>query len=354
MRIFRNIAIVLALLLLVAAGGGIWAWQRYDHFANQPITGLHAGDSVMVETGDPFAKVLRKLRAQGVQEGADLQWRLLARQLNVAAHLNVGEYALEPDTTPMDLLLAMRNGKVIQHQVTFIEGWNIRQLRAALNNATPLKHETTELDDAALMAALGHAGQHPEGRFLPETYLYTRGDSDLDVLKRAYNAMEKTLAEVWQNRADGLPLQTPDEALILASIIEKETGVADERPQIAGVFARRLNLGMLLQTDPTVIYGMGSSYDGNIRKRDLQTDTPYNTYTRVGLPPTPIAMPSKQAIEATVNPADGDTLFFVAVGDGSRRHLFARTYAEHLRNYQIYDANRRRSMQSAPDSQPSP
>ena len=185
------------------------------------------------------------------------------------------------------------------------------------------------LDDAALMKQLGHPGQHAEGRFLPETYVYSRGDSDVDVLKRAYAAMEKALAEAWQSRAADLPLQSAEEALILASIIEKETGVASERPQIAGVFARRLKLGIRLQTDPTVIYGIGSAYDGNIRRRDLQTDTPYNTYTRAGLPPTPIAMPGVDALRAAADPAPGDALFFVALGDGSRSHVFSTTLAEH-------------------------
>jgi UPF0755 protein len=212
---------------------------------------------------------------------------------------------------------------------TIVEGWNIRQLRAALNAATPLLHETRQLDDAALMKLLGHPGQHPEGRFLPETYVYSRGDSDVDVLKRAYDAMDKALAEVWKARADDLPLKSAEEALILASIIEKETGLASERRQIAGVFARRLKLGLKLQTDPTVIYGIGSSYDGNIRRRDLLTDTPYNTYPRTGLTPTPIAMPGLDALRAAVDPAPGDALFFVALGDGSGSHIFTATLGEH-------------------------
>ena len=188
------------------------------------------------------------------------------------------------------------------------------------------------------MAALGHPGQHPEGRFLPETYAYQRGDSDLAILRRAHAAMAQALDEAWQGRADDVPLATPDQALVLASIVEKETGQAHERPQIAGVFARRLRKGMLLQTDPTVIYGLGSGYDGNIRKRDLTTDTPYNTYTRVGLPPTPIAMPGRAALQAAVNPAPGDALFFVSRNDGS--HVFSATYAEHNRAVDCYQRRR--------------
>ncbi|HEX7801469.1 MAG TPA: endolytic transglycosylase MltG [Pseudoxanthomonas sp.] len=325
----RVILFALLLLLAIAAACGAWLWQRYTGFSDQPIAGLQAGDSVVVASGDSFPSVLRKLRAAGVDQGNDLEWRALARRLDVAGSLKVGEYALDPGITPRALLLNMRNGKVINYRITLVEGWNIRQLRAALNAATPLVHETKQLDDAALMKLLGHPGQHPEGRFLPETYVYSRGDSDVDVLKRAYDAMDKALAEVWKERAKDLPLNSPEEALILASIIEKETGLASERPQIAGVFARRLKLGMKLQTDPTVIYGIGSGYDGNIRRRDLLTDTPYNTYTRTGLTPTPIAMPGLDALRAAVNPAPGDALFFVALGDGSGSHVFTATLGEH-------------------------
>ena len=325
----RIFIIACLLSLLAAAACGVWLWQRYAGFGDQPIAGLQAGGSVVVASGDSFPGVLRKLRAAGVRDGEDLQWRALARHLDVAGSLKVGEYALAPGLTPRELLLNMRNGKVISYRFTVIEGWNIRQLRAALNAATPLLHETVGLDDAALMKQLGHPDQHAEGRFLPETYVYSRGDSDVDVLKRAYAAMDKTLQEVWQSRARDVPLQSAEEALILVSIIEKETGVASERPQIAGVFARRLKQGIRLQTDPTVIYGIGSAYDGNIRRRDLQTDTPYNTYTRAGLPPTPIAMPGVDALRAAVDPAPGDALFFVALGDGSRSHVFSATLAEH-------------------------
>jgi UPF0755 protein len=325
----RVVLFALLLLLAMAAACGAWLWQRYTGFSDQPIAGLQVGDSVVVVSGDSFPSVLRKLRAAGVEQGNDLEWRALARRLDVAGSLKVGEYALDPGLTPRALLLNMRDGKVINYRITIVEGWNIRQLRAALNAATPLLHETSQLDDAALMKALGHPGQHPEGRFLPETYVYSRGDSDLDVLKRAYDAMDKALAEVWKTRADDLPLKSPEEALILASIIEKETGLASERPQIAGVFARRLKLGMKLQTDPTVIYGIGSSYDGNIRRRDLLTDTPYNTYTRTGLTSTPIAMPGLDALRAAIDPAPGDALFFVAQGDGSGSHVFTATLGEH-------------------------
>lgn len=343
----RIIVVVFVLVLLAAAAAGAWMWQRYHTFTDQPIAGLASGQSVEIARGDSFAGVLRKLRGQGVQTGQDLEWRLLARQSGTDSQLKVGEYALSPGITPRQLLANMRSGRIIQYRFTLVEGWNIRQLRAALRAATPLRQQTAELDDAALMAALGHAGQHPEGRFLPETYLYSRSDSDLDVLKRAHAAMQKALDEAWAARGPDIPLQSAEEALVLASIIEKETGIASERPEIAGVFARRLKLGIPLQTDPTVIYGIGSAYDGNIRKSDLLTDTPYNTYTRRGLTPTPIAMPGKDALHAAVKPKDGNALFFVAVGDGSGRHVFSDTLAEHNAAVVRYLAARRRALQEA-------
>ncbi len=325
-RGFGMLFIVTALLVGAAC---YWALDRYQAFVDAPVTGLHAGDTVQVDRGDSFPAVLRKLRAVGISGGHDLEWQVLARQSGAASKLQVGEYALTSGTTPRQLMLMMRDGKVISHRFTIVEGWSLRELRAALSKAEPLEHDTTGLADTALMEVLGHPGQHPEGRFLPETYLYTRGDKDSDVLGRAHAAMEKALAAAWDTRAPDLPLKTPDEALTLASIVEKETGIAQERPEIAGVFIRRLKLGMLLQTDPTVIYGMGDKYAGNIRKSDLVTDTPYNTYLRAGLPPTPIAMPGAAALQAATHPASGDALYFVAIGDGSGRHVFTRTLSEH-------------------------
>ncbi|MCI4567446.1 endolytic transglycosylase MltG [Lysobacter sp. CFH 32150] len=321
--------LIFVLLLAALAAGGWWIWQRYSGFADAPLSGLEPGETLVVESGDSFAGVLAKLRAAGVREGEKLEWQVLARQLGAAGKLQVGEYALAPGMTPRQVLLAMRDGKVISHRFTIVEGWNIRELRAALAKASPLEHDTASMTDATLMQALDHAGQHPEGRFLPETYVYTRGDSELDVLKRANGAMETALEAAWSQRAADTPLKSKEEALILASIVEKETGIAEERPQIAGVFARRLKIGMRLQTDPTVIYGMGAAYAGNIRKNDLLVDTPYNTYTRTGLPPTPIAMPGIDALRAAANPAAGDALYFVALGDGSGRHVFTSSLGQH-------------------------
>ncbi|WP_295518549.1 endolytic transglycosylase MltG [uncultured Stenotrophomonas sp.] len=321
------VVMLVVVLGAVLAGVGAWFFYQQGQFADRHIT--PSAESVVIASGDGMNTVLRKLRDAGVDEGQDTQWQLLARQLDAAGKLKVGEYALDSSLTPRELLLRMRAGKVLQHRVTIVEGWNIRQVRAALKRAEPLLHTTDTLDDAALMQRLGFGGQHPEGRFLPETYVYQRGDSDMDVLKRAHAAMEKALDEAWESRAADLPINSPYELLTIASIIEKETALASERPQIAGVFMRRLKIGMRLQTDPTVIYGIGTAYDGNIRRRDLTTDTPYNTYTRAGLTPTPIAMPSRDALMAAAQPAAGDALYFVAVGDGSGAHVFSPSLDQH-------------------------
>ncbi len=332
----RRLGGLFLLLLVAVLGAGLWLWQRYTSFADAPLPGIEPGQTLVVEPGDSLPAIVRKLRSAGVATGDTLQWRALAKELGAAGKLQVGEYALEERTSPRDLLRAMRDGKVVRRRFTIVEGWNIRELRAALKRASELEHETDALDDAALMKALGHPGQHPEGRFLPETYLFTRGDSDMDVLRRAHESMEKALAAAWDSRQPDSVLKTPDEMLVLASIVEKETGIAEERPRIAGLFERRLRTGMRLQTDPTVIYGLGAGYDGNIRKVHLTTDTPYNTYTRAGLPPTPIAMPGVDALQAVARPAQGEDIYFVAVGDGSGRHLFARSLAEHEDNVQRY------------------
>ncbi len=325
---FGAIALLLLTIAILAAGAVLWGYQRYTRFADAPIADIEAGESVTVESGDSLPIVVRKLRALGAN-GSDLEWRALGRELGAAGKLQVGEYALEPGMSPRTLLQRMRDGKVVSYRFTIVEGWNIRDLRAALAKARPLLQKSADLDSAALMRAIGRGGQHPEGRFLPETYHYRRSDSDLDLLKRAADDLDAALLKAWETRDKDLPLNTPYELLTLASIVEKETGVADERPQIAGVFVRRLKTPMRLETDPTVIYGMGSAYTGNIRKTDLRTDTPYNTYTRDGLPPTPIAMAGVDAIRATAHPAPGEAVFFVAVGDGSGRHVFTKTYAEH-------------------------
>ena len=337
----RALKALVALTLLVAVAFGGWAWQRYQGFADTPIALAGSERIIAVERGDGFQDILDKLRAAGIQEGHDLEWKVLAQEMQVVSRLQVGDYAIRHGITPRELLAKLESGKVIQHRFTIVEGWNLRELRAALAGDEVLVKQATDLDDRALMAALDRPGQHPEGRFLPETYHYTRGMTDLDLLRRAALAMDKAVADAWDSRAAGIPIETPEQLLTLASIIEKETGKAAERPEIAGVFARRLKLGMRLQTDPTVIYGMGSQYDGNIRRSDLTTDTPYNTYTRAGLPPTPIAMPGRAALDAATHPAAGDALYFVAVGDGSGRHVFSSSLDAHNAAVAAYLRNRR-------------
>ncbi|MCP1375963.1 endolytic transglycosylase MltG [Dyella lutea] len=328
----------LILLLLLAAVAAAWLWRDLDRFGRTPLDIASAGQTIDVARGTGFKQIVDELRSRGLSHAAPLYWRALAEQMHVAGRLHAGEYALVPGLTPRSLLENMAAGRVLQHDFTIIDGWTFAELRAALDKASSLRHLTRGMDNATIMQKIGAPGEMPEGRFLPETYAYVKGDSDLDVLKRAYAAMHKTLDALWPGRDQGLPLATPYDALILASIVEKETGRADERKRIAGVFVRRLEHHMLLQTDPSVIYGMGASYTGNIHKRDLTTDTPYNTYTRPGLPPTPIALPGKPAIEAALHPASGDELYFVAKGDGT--HVFARTLAEHDRNVDCYQLKR--------------
>ena len=329
---------LMVLVLLAIAGGVAYGWMDYQRFAGTPLAVSPQTPSVDVAKGSSLRDVVGQLREQHVTESHPLYWRALAEQLRVAGRLHAGEYALTAGMTPRDLLLNMAAGKVLQRNFTIVDGWNFRDLRQALAKADRLKQDGAGLDDAALMAKIGAPGEMPEGRFLPETYAYVKGDSDLDILRRAHAAMAKMLDTLWAQRDKDVPLATPYDALILASIVEKETGRADERARIAGVFVRRLQEHMLLQTDPTVIYGMGESYTGNIHKSDLTTDTPYNTYTRAGLPPTPIAMAGKPAIEAALHPAAGSELYFVARGDGT--HVFSSTLDEHNRNVACFQLKR--------------
>ena len=329
---------LLLLVVLVAAGALVYGWNDFARFSITPLNVAAQGDSIDVGRGNSFKSIVGELRQRKLSAAHSLYWRLLAEQMRVAGRLHAGEYALEPGITPRQLLANMSTGKVLQRNFTIVDGWTFAELRQALAKAEKLQHDSAALDDAAIMQKIGAGGEAAEGRFLPETYAYVKGDSDLDILKRAHVAMTKTLAESWEGRAPDLPLTTPYEALILASIVEKETGLPAERAQIAGVFVRRLKDRMLLQTDPSVIYGMGANYAGNIRKSDLTTDTPYNTYTRSGLPPTPIALPGKPALQAALHPAAGDALYFVARGDGG--HVFASSLEEHNRNVDCYQRKR--------------
>ena len=326
--------VLLLLGVLAVLGALAYGWTDFNRFSAAPMQVSAQGDSIDVSRGTSFKNIIGELRQRKLSTANPLYWRLLAEQMRVTGKLHAGEYALAAGITPRQLLSNMAAGKVLQRNFTIVDGWTFGELRQALAKADQLKHDSADLDAASLMQKIGAGGEAPEGRFLPETYAYVKGDSDLDLLKRAHVAMVKTLAALWPGREQDLPLATPYEALILASIVEKETGRADERARIAGVFVRRLRDGMLLQTDPSVIYGMGALYTGNIRKRDLVTDTPYNTYTRPGLPPTPIALPGKPALLAALHPEAGDALYFVARGDG--HHVFSSTLEEHNRHVDCY------------------
>ncbi len=318
---FRRLIFLLVILLTMT---GIIAGYWLHDAKNQVIT--NESQIITVASGASMRGFADQLVSEGL---LDEPWslRIWARYHGLSGSLKAGEYRLDANTTLQDLLQLVTSGKVIDYPVTFIEGWNFKQIRMALSQQNKLRHEIDELDDQAIMKAIEADGIHPEGRFYPDTYRYTATMSDLDVLRRAYRKMAGFLVLEWENREQGLPLENKEQALVLASIIEKETAVADERPMIAGVFINRLRKGMRLQTDPTVIYGMGENYNGNIRKKDLLTDTPYNTYTRAGLPPTPIAMPGGESIRAALHPADTKALYFVAKGDGT--HHFSTTLTEH-------------------------
>ncbi|MEO8746361.1 MAG: endolytic transglycosylase MltG [Rhodanobacter sp.] len=320
--------ILLCVLAVIAAAA--WTWSDFNRFRTLPLQVTAQEHSIDIARGSSFRGIVDQLRQRGLTRANAWYWRALAAQMHVAGKLRAGEYALTPGLTPRQLLSNMASGRVVQHDFTIVDGWTFSELRKALAAAEFLRHDSAKLDDAEVMRRAGAAGEAPEGRFLPETYACVKGESDLELLKRSHQAMVKTLAALWPHRDPDLPLTTPYDALILASIVERETGRADERARIAGVFVRRLEEHMLLQTDPTVIYGMGASYAGNLRKIDLTTDTPFNTYTRPGLPPTPIALPGKPALLAALHPAPGSALYFVARGDGS--HVFSDTLEEHNRN----------------------
>ena len=330
----RRASAVAALFALVAAVA-VYFYTDYQRFADTPVAPLAI--AIDVPLGTPLAGVLRELERGGVQTGQSLYWRLLARQMGVGGRLHAGEYALAPGITPRQLLAKMAAGEVIQHHFIIVEGWSFAQLRAALAQDIDLKPTLAADTDADIMRALGDADSPPEGWFLPETYSYVLGMSDMDMLRRVHEAMHKELDRLWAARAQAQPLQSPYQALILASIVEKETTRADERPQIAGVFLHRLQLGMKLQTDPSVIYGLGIGYDGKLHRHDLGADTPFNTYTRTGLPPTPIALPGAASLAAVLHPATTEALYFVARGDGA--HEFSATLEAHNRavtKYQLH------------------
>lgn len=316
---------VIFLAALVAGGAAFWVNQRLALTAETL--------DLTVAPGMSAGSVAQAIHDAGVQSHP---WLLYAwfRLSGDARKIKAGSYEITRDVTPLMLLQKLVRGEQALRAVTLVEGWTFAQVRSALLKEEHLTQSTQGLAPDLIMKSLGRAGVHPEGRFFPDTYTYAKGSPDLAVLKRAMQAMDERLATVWQQRAPDSPLKTPDEALILASIIEKETGTPRDRPLIAGVFVNRLRIGMRLQTDPTVIYGLGSAFDGNLRRRDLLADTPWNTYTRAGLPPTPIAMPGQLSLLAAVQPQATPALYFVARGDGSSH--FSESLDEHNRAVNRY------------------
>jgi UPF0755 protein len=332
--------VALLFLIVIISAAGYWLWHDYQRFRSTPLQISGMGVNYQVKPGTSLIEVANDLSTKGILR-QPFYLRALALDMGVSTKIKAGEYLIVANTTPEMLLDQLVRGKVLEYSLTLIEGWTFKQALATVRIHPMIVQTLASLSTEQIMDRLGLAGVYPEGRFFPDTYLFPRGTTDADILKRAYQRMQKVLAQEWQERADGLPIKTPYEALILASIIEKETGVADERKQVAGVFTRRLQKRMRLQTDPTVIYGMGDTYDGNIRRKDLSTDTPYNTYVHSGLTPTPIALPGRKSIHAALHPADGDALYFVATGEGG--HFFSATYEEHRRAVQKYQIKRNKN-----------
>ncbi len=332
LRLFK----LLIVLAFVAAGGtAIWLVR----FAHAPLELARDPVEFTIAPGSSLRGAAREMVAAGVR----MPWwafEVIARVAGNPAAIKAGSYEVRPGISPLDLLGKLTRGEFALAEIKFIEGWTFGQIRKALDAHPHVRHDTAGLTNAQIMERLEAPSAHPEGWFFPDTYLFPRGTSDLELLRQAHRAMAKRLDAAWAERDPDLPVGTAYEALILASIVEKETGRAEDRPLVAAVLANRLRAGMRLQVDPTVIYGLGESFDGNLRRRDLLADTPYNTYTRDGLPPTPIAMPGLASIEAVMRPPRSDVLYFVARGDGSSE--FTRTLEEHNRAVARYQRGGRR------------
>lgn len=309
MAFIKKLLVTGVVVSLAAAGGFSW-WTKH------PLTTGGAPIEFTINPGSGVAASAQQMVAAGVPINPTM-FALLARLTGDAARIKAGSYELKPDASPRRLLTQLVRGEFAQEAIVIIEGWTFRQMRQAISSHNRLKHDTVKLSDQELMGKISTEFKDPEGMFFPDTYLFAKGSSEIEIYRRAHQAMIDHLNAAWEKRNKELPYKTPYEALIMASIVEKETGQKSERNMIAGVFVNRLRTGMLLQTDPTVIYGMGEAYAGQIRKKDLLTDTPYNTYTRGGLPPTPIALPGLQSLNAALAPAETPALYFVARGDGT-------------------------------------
>ena len=327
--------------------GLVWSVFQLNRILDRPLAFGSEIRHHIIAPGTSFSGIAAGLEKAGIVSDS-LILELHARLSGFAGGIQAGEYAIDPTMTPRELLNLFHSGKVVQHSLTLVDGWTFDDVLDALRSRPELDHTLgEELGHSEIMTELGHAGVHPEGRFLADTYHFPRGTSDVAFLRRAYDSMREFLNEAWNGRAADLPYDSPIDALIVASIVEKETGRAEERAEIAGVLVRRLERNMRLEVDPTVIYGLGEDFDGDLRKRDLRRDTPYNTYLHKGLPPTPIAMPGVASIRAALHPRGGETLFFVAKGDGS--HYFSATYREHKKavaRYQRRGDSRNRASDS--------
>ena len=319
-----NLSALAVLFLLITL---TLLYSDYKSFLETPVN-IKQDVVFTIESGMSFSALNKKLISENIiNESRYLE--LLARHSKRANKIKSGEYKLMPGILPDELLNIFVSGKVVQYSMTLVEGWQIHEMLEAIKSNDVLEKELTTYDPEKLLAELAYPELVAEGLFFPDTYHFPRGTSDIEFLKRSYQRLQQVLEQEWQNRAEDLPYKTPYEALIMASIVEKETGLASERAKIAGVFVRRLNKNMKLQTDPTVIYAMGRQFDGNIRKKDLKIDSPYNTYRYKGLPPSPISLVGREAIHAALHPEDGKELYFVAKGDGS--HYFSENLAEHNR-----------------------
>jgi len=321
-KIFSPVFLVAALL-----GGGTWYW------ANQPLELRTSPLDFRITAGSSLRSAIMQMREAGIDVEPRLL-ALLARFSRAETGIRAGSYSVTAGVTPLQLLGKLTRGEVTQGELILVDGWTFRQWRTRLDRHPDLRHESTGLSDAEIIAQLGLTGSVLDGQLFPDTYLFDKQSSDFELIARAARAMQRRLDSEWAQRAAGLPYRTPAEALVMASIVEKETGRESDRTQVAAVFVNRLRKGMLLQTDPTVIYGLGEDFDGNLRKGDLLGDTPYNTYRRAGLPPTPIAMPGLASLHAALHPANSDVLYFVARGDGSSE--FSRTLDEHNRAVNKY------------------
>ena len=334
----RKLLLIFGLFVILAAGAATIYWQRANAIMRAP--GPHTqAVALEVRPGATVRAVLADLEARGAL--ADRRAIELELRVRGWPQIKTGRYEIPAAASPQEILRQLAEGRVVLETLTVIEGWTFADMRRAIEAHPHIKGTLRGKEIAEVMTAIGHAGEHPEGRFYPDTYRFAAGTTDRELFALAYRKMAETLEAAWATRAAALPLGSAYEALTLASIVEKETGLAGERPRIAGVFITRLRKNMRLQTDPTVIYGLGQTYDGNIRERDLRADTPYNTYTRAGLPPTPIALPSREAIEAVTRPLETGDIFFVATGIGDGSHVFSATLEEHNAAVQRYLARLR-------------